>query len=93
MTTNNDEYNQSDMPEKIPDFIMVKILRQEIGKLKSYIDELESMKNVNLYKAHKETFQNLKKKNKDLKGMVNKLLVENMSLRAKVQELEQKIKS
>lgn len=89
-TNNNEEYNESDMPEKIPDFIMVKILQQEIGKLKSYIEELESMKNVNLYKAHKETFQNLKKKNKDLKGMLNKLLVENMSLRARIQELEKK---
>lgn len=82
--------DESEMPEKIPDFIMIKILQQEIGKLKSYIEELESMKNVNLYKAHKETFLNLKKKNKDLKGMVNKLLVENMSLRTKIQELEKK---
>ena len=89
-TNNNEEYNESDMPEKIPDFIMVKILQQEIGKLKSYIEELESMKNVNLYKAHKEMFLKLRKKNKDLKMMVNKLLVENMSLRTKIQELEKK---
>ena len=82
--------DESEMPEKIPDFIMVKILQQEIGKLKSYIEELESMKNVNLYKAHKEMFLKLRKKNKDLKMMVNKLLVENMSLRTKIQELEKK---
>lgn len=68
--------NGIEMPEKIPDFIMVKLLQQEIGKLKSYIDELENIKSVKKQLNYKEQIKNLEGQNRKLKNMVNKLLVQ-----------------
>jgi regulator of replication initiation timing len=59
-----------DYPEKIPDFILLREAYKEIGKLKSYIAELEDTTEIgNL----KKKIQSLEDSNKQLRSNCSKL--------------------
>ena len=80
-------------PEKIPDFVIIKELRVEVGKLLSYIEELEAAlkqdKNKKKEQENKELSQERSKIMKE--EMYTKIKKENTKLKKEVLKLKESV--
>lgn len=74
--------------EKIPDSEIVKIQNIEIGKLKSYIEELEAYKKgINISDQLHNRIKKLENKNIELNNILNKKDRRNQELKDEVRKL------
>jgi len=85
--------------DKIPDFLIMKSLKKEIGQLKSYIDEMEY--EVKSSKAEaEEVTKSIKKKEKELNKLINGAItnpearkaLQDKSIDKKIKGLENEVK-
>jgi multidrug resistance efflux pump len=69
---------------KVPDSVIIKSQQVELGKLKSYIDELKYRKSNEEYEAaltkRNNTIKGLKENNEGLQNRVKQLMYENFNL-------------
>ena len=81
---------------KIPDDVLLKYSRREVGMLKAYIDELEykieqlkqspENKDSEVYNNMKTQVKSLEKKNKSLEELNYKLIYENSQLKERLKK-------
>jgi len=78
-----------DAPEKIPDYLLVKQLRVELGKLEAYIDELKEQLRQKDVQTNRDLIKEIKSEEhyKQLKKKLANYEKENLNLRKTISGL------
>ena len=85
--------DKSDPPEKIPDLVIIKELREELGKLKSYIDELEDKLKQGLIQEREALQKENSKKRQEImkEELYKKIKSDNSKLKKEIIKLRENI--